>query len=295
MVAAPGATTPVVTRERKDSMREDGKTREHGNEIRTTWRAPSWLAVLAVIVAASAGMSLAQAPSPSQTAAPAVDPAALAALDRMGAYLRTLTAIQVEAATTNEDVLEDGQKIQYTGVANLLARKPDRLRLEDTNDRYQRLYLYDGKSFTLYGKRLNFYATIPAPPTIAELLNMLETNYAISAPLADLFRWGSPGWSNERIKAAMDIGPSVVEGTTCEQYAFRQDTIDWQVWIQKGDYPLPRRLVITTKTDEARPQFTAVYRWNLAPSFNDAAFTFDPPAGAGRVVMPTARPSGDGK
>ena len=44
------------------------------------------------------------------------DPEALAALDRMGAYLRTLTAIQVEAATTNEDVLEDGQKIQYTGV-----------------------------------------------------------------------------------------------------------------------------------------------------------------------------------
>lgn len=276
-------------------MREDGKTREHGNESTTAWRALSWLTVLGVIVAASAGTTLAQAPSPSRAAAPAVEPAALAALDRMGAYLRTLTAIQVEAATTNEDVLEDGQKIQYTGVATLLARKPDRLRLEDTNDRYQRLYLYDGKSFTLYGKRLNFYATIPAPPTIAELLDMLETDYAISAPLADLFRWGSPGWSHERIKAATDIGPSVVEGTTCEQYAFRQDNIDWQVWIQKGDYPLPRRLVITTKTDEARPQFTAVYRWNLAPSFNDAAFTFVPPAGAGRVVMPTARPSGDGK
>ena len=83
----------------------------------------------------------------------------------------------------------------------------------------------------------------------------------------------------------MDLGPSAVEGTTCQHYAFRQDDIDWQIWIQKGEYPLPRKLVITTKTDEARPQHTAVYTWNLAPSFNDAAFTFDPPAGAGKVVL----------
>ena len=48
----------------------------------------------------------------------------------------------------------------------------------------------------------------------------------------------------------MDVGPSVVGGVTCEQYAFRQADIDWQIWIQLGDYPLPRRLVATTTTDE---------------------------------------------
>jgi len=83
----------------------------------------------------------------------------------------------------------------------------------------------------------------------------------------------------------MDAGPSVVAGTTCEQYAFRQNGIDWQVWIQKGDHPLPRKLVITTTSDAARPQHTAVYAWNLAPSFNEAAFVFDPPPGAERVAL----------
>ena len=104
-------------------------------------------------------------------------------------------------------------------------------------------------------------------------------------PLSDLFRWGTPGWSAEGITAARDLGPSDVLGTTCQHYAFRQDDIDWQIWIQKGDNALPRKLVITTKTDEARPQTSAVYTWNLAPSFNDATFTFDPPAGAGKVVL----------
>jgi hypothetical protein len=83
----------------------------------------------------------------------------------------------------------------------------------------------------------------------------------------------------------MDVGSATIDGTTCQHYAFRQDDIDWQLWVQKGDYPLPRKLVITTKTDDARPQHTAVYRWDLAPSFNDAAFTFDPPKGALRVVL----------
>jgi hypothetical protein len=77
----------------------------------------------------------------------------------------------------------------------------------------------------------------------------------------------------------------VVGGATCNLYAFRQEGVDWQVWIQKGNYPLPRKLVITTLTDEARPQYAATYRWDLAPSFNDTAFTFDPPEDALRVAL----------
>ena len=83
----------------------------------------------------------------------------------------------------------------------------------------------------------------------------------------------------------MFVGPSQIGGVTCGHYAFRQEGLDWQVWIQLGDYPLPRKLVLTTLTDEARPEYVATYTWNLAPSYNDEGFTFTPPAGAGRVVL----------
>jgi hypothetical protein len=234
-----------------------------------------------------AGLAEAQQPS----AEPAIEAGAMDALKRMAAYLRELKAFQVEVATTDEDVLDDGQKIQYTGVTTILVQRPNRLRAEVTNDRRDRLFLYDGKTFTLFAKRVNYYATVPAPPTIAELADLLEEKYDVSVPLADLFRWGAPGWSAQGIKGAMDVGPSAVLGTTCEQYAFHLDDIDWQVWIQKGDHPLPRRLVITTKTDEARPQHTSVYTWNLAPSFNDAAFAFDPPPGVGKVALAGGPPA----
>jgi len=81
------------------------------------------------------------------------------------------------------------------------------------------------------------------------------------------------------------IGAGLVSGVSCDQYVLRQPGADWQTWIQKGDYPLPRKLVITSTSDEALPQDVSVLTWNLAPSFNEAAFTFDPPAGVTRIVF----------
>lgn len=219
---------------------------------------------------------------------PAVNPGAMAALQGMGAYLRTLKSFQVEVATTDEDVLDDGQRIQYAGTTRILARMPNGLLAEVANDRHERTYVYDGKTFTLLAKRLNYYATVPAPPTVGQLASTLDEKYDVSVPIVDLFRWGTTDWSTKGITGAIDVGPSTVEGVTCQQYAFRQADIDWQIWIQKGDYPLPRRLVITTKTDEARPQHTAEYKWSLAPSFNDAAFAFNPPEGASKVLLAKA-------
>jgi hypothetical protein len=132
---------------------------------------------------------------------------------------------------------------------------------------------------------MDYYATVDAPDTIGKLADMLDDKYGMDLPGLDLFRWGTPEMDTKAITGAMDVGSAVIQGTTCQHYIFRQDDIDWQVWIQKGDYPLPRKVVITTRTDDARPQHTAQYQWDLAPSFNDAAFTFNPPKGALRVVL----------
>ena len=110
---------------------------------------------LAVLVPA------AQAQTPA--AAPAIDQNAIAALTRMGTYLRSLKAYQIDVAITDEDVLDDGQKLQSETHTNLLARMPNGLRVEKSNDRVERLYLWDGKNASLLARRMNYYATVPAP------------------------------------------------------------------------------------------------------------------------------------
>jgi len=215
-----------------------------------------------------------------------IDPAAMAALDKMGTYLRTLTTFQVEAVQTTDDVMDNGQAVQSGQVVDLLAARPNRLRAQMKSDTKDVFFLYDGKNFTLYGHLVNLYATVPAPPTIAELIGKIDEKYGIDMPLVDLFLWGSPqSTASQAITSAIDIGPGSIERTTCEQYAFRQEGLDWQIWIQLGDYPLPRKLILTTKDDKAQPRFSEVLTWNLAPSFNDEAFTFDPPKDAERIAI----------
>jgi hypothetical protein len=238
--------------------------------------------------------------TPAKKAAAADDSAinadAIAALNSMGTYLRTLKAFQVNAVTTKDDVLDDGQLIQFDTHVDLLARMPDRLRVEVTSSRQHRLYFYDGTNFTLYAQRVNYYATVPAPPTVGKLADVLSDKYGIELPLEDLFYWGGPQSKVGAITGAIDVGPAEVGGVTCEQYAFRQPGLNWQIWIQQGEFPLPRKLVISTLTDEARPQYSSVINWNLAPSFNEAAFTFDPPSDAQKIVFATTdAPSGAGK
>jgi hypothetical protein len=201
-----------------------------------------------------------------------------------------MKAFQVKAVTSTDDVLDSGQKVQSESVVDLLAVKPNRLRIEVKSDVKHRLLLFDGKNFTIWAELVNYYATVPAPPTIGELADKLDEKYDIQMPLADLFMWGTPQSAEKKaITSAVDVGPSAVDGTTCEHYAFRQEGLDWQVWIQQGDYPLPRKLILTTLTDEARPQHSEVLTWNLAPSFNDAAFTFDPPKDAQKIVIAEAK------
>jgi hypothetical protein len=215
-----------------------------------------------------------------------IDPGAMATLNRMGAYLRTLKAFQVRSVTTTDDVLDNGQTIQSDSAVDVLAVRPNRIRVEITSDDKHRLFLYDGKSFTMFAQLINYYATVPAPPTIGELVDKLDDKYGIEMPLVDLFKWGTPQSDGAKnITGAIDVGPSSIDGTSCEQYAFRQMGLDWQIWIQLGDYPLPRKLILTTTDDTARPRHSQLLTWNLAPSFNDAAFSFDPPDGAQKIAL----------
>jgi len=238
----------------------------------------------------AAGSPVAAAPQSSDPQSSAeqskdIDPDAIARLNTMGAYLRSLKAFQVESVIAMDDVLDNGQEVKYDSRVDLLARMPDRLRVEVTSADRHRLYFYDGKSFTIWAALVNFYATVPAPPTIGKLAKVLYDKYDIELPLEDLFYWGTPDSKVDEIKSGTDVGPSEIEGVTCEHYAFHQEGLDWQVWIQQGDYPLPRKLVLTTLTDDARPQYSSILTWNLAPSFNEAAFNFDPPKDAQKIII----------
>lgn len=240
----------------------------------------------AVIIAAALALPAAGAAAQGATPrGPSIEPGAIEALHRMGAHLRTLERFRVSADASRDEVLDDGQKVQISGTVSYIVHRPNRLRAEIKTDRKQRELTYDGKSLTVYAPRMRYYATVPAPPTIAALFDSADKRFGIDFPLADLFLWGSPGDGTDALTAARLIGPAFVNGVDADHYAFRQKDVDWQLWIARGDAPLPLRVVITTTSEPSQPQYSTTLTWDVTTPVDDSVFTFVPPPNSMRLSM----------
>jgi len=217
-----------------------------------------------------------------------VEDGAIDAIKDMSNYLMTANTLAITSNSSLDVVTNDGQRIQLDGVTNYKVRKPGFV-IDYASDIKDRRFIYDGKTFTVYSPKLGFYAQAPAPATNKEVLDAIYQKYGISLPLEDLFRWGD-GSNADRIqslKSAYEVGSATIDGVPTDHFAFREEDVDWEVWIQKGDQPLPRKLVIVDRTDPARPTFTARLSWQINPTFTDADFTFVPDANAKKIQLAT--------
>lgn len=214
-----------------------------------------------------------------------IQPEAIEALNKMGNYLNSLKSFTVNSEMSMDEVLLTGQKILITGTTKYSTRLPDRLQISTKIEGIDRdhEYYYDGKTFTIYSNLDKYYASFDAPDTIGKLLDVAQEKYSVEIPLRDLFYWGTEKNRTEDIQAASFIDNSQVSGTQCQHYAFMQEEVDWQIWIEDDDTPLPRRLVITSKQENGQPQYISTMEWNVAPQLPDSTFVFTPPEGAHKI------------
>jgi len=225
-------------------------------------------------------------PQPAaQTAMNPVDPASIQALKDMGAFLQTLKRFHVETEVTGERVLADGQKLQHTATAKIDVERPNKVRAVMRTATTGHDIIYDGKTVTLFTPAQKYYSTVEFTGTIRELIDKLEERYAVQMPLSDLFTFGTPDAPLDNIESAMNAGQDFIDDDLCDHYAFRQGKIDWQIWISAGGKPLPRKVVIANRADDARPQSVSMIDWNLKPTFKDSVFKFTPPKGATKVEI----------
>ena len=222
---------------------------------------------------------------PAPAASPSVAPDALAALERMGAALRSKNVFTMKADVTKEEVLGSGEKLQFASTLDISARRPDRFRISNVSDVQDRQIYYDGKSLTVYAPKLGVYGTVAAPATIAQTINVAGDRYDIETPLADLFTWGTNNSAAAQLTSGFLVRLEHIDGRACNHYAFRQPDVDWQIWIAADETALPCKLIITNTDDDSRPQYTAVMNWSFPPAIADNVFTFAPPASANKIVI----------
>lgn len=213
-----------------------------------------------------------------------VDEKADAHLREMSDYLGGLPEFTVVASTSTEVVLESGQKLELDATSNVAVRRPDRLRSERSGEIARLSLFYDGRRLSLMGHQLNLYATAPAPATIDETIDFARDKLGLDVPGADLLRSDVHAVLTSDAVSGKYIGETIVDGVACHHLAFRGEEVDWQLWIEAGPRPLPRKYVITSKDVVGEPEFTVTLRdWNLDPELTEETFRFEPPPDAEEI------------
>lgn len=249
----------------------------------------SVLALAAGLMAMPPAAAAAQEQTPAAAEAETLDPAALAALDRMGAALRALERFSVVSEGTLESVYANGQKLHAPVRTTYLVEMPGRMAVDIETAKGHTRLIYDGAAMTVVGLKARKYVHFPLTGTVAEVFERIEDDFGISLPLREMFLWGSDLNDAEPPRAGVLVGESMVGGVKTDHYAFRQSAIDWQVWLDKGDKPLPRKLVVTRTDVPQQPQFTAQFTWDTAPRIASDAFAWTPEADYELVDFGTAK------
>jgi len=249
--------------------------------------------VAGLALAAMPGVAEAQS-EPAAKADPALSPVApeaRAILDRMAAYVQKAASIQVVADLAWDSVQMDGQKLEFGETRRVSMRRPDRLRIEtERRSGEKRGTVYDGKELAVFDYDEKAYASVPATGTLDDVVDYARADLGVRMPLAELFTSDLGETLTGNLREADVVGVDRLGGVAYDHVAFRNDTVDGQVWVAQGNAPLPRRIVLTYRNEIGQPQFRADLRdWNLQASLPDSLFQITPPAGAER--LPLAAPS----
>jgi hypothetical protein len=217
-----------------------------------------------------------------------IDPRANAAVRQMSDYLTHLQSFRFRGSSVTDMVTHEGQKVQTVVDERVAIKRPNRFRVERRNPIIDATVRYDGRSLSVYGKRTGYYATAPMPPRLRETIDVLRDRYGIEAPAADLFVENPYDELMQDVLVGRYIGIEPIDGVPCQHLAFQGKNVDWQIWIEQGPRPLPRRYAITSKHDRAEPEFGVMLsEWEPNVVLADSDFQFSPPPGATKIEMRT--------
>ena len=236
-----------------------------------------WIVSFSVALAAAC-------PSVSLAQSSEVDDDAIQLLRRSTDYLARAKQFRVDVDATIEAVTSSGQKLQYGQRVAITVQRPDRLRAERVGELINQTFYYDGDSLSVNLPDYSYHATAKAPPTMEAMLDFARDKLDIIAPASDLIYKNAFERLTQDLTSAFVVGKAVVGGVPCDHLAFRNEEVDWQIWIQAGDKPLPRKYIVTSKRMSGAPQFVVVLsKWDPAPPITSATFKFVPPKSSKQI------------
>ena len=223
-----------------------------------------------------------------------VEPRVQELMHRMSDRLAQVNALALEAEEIYDEVPADRPRTQLMNVRHVAMRRPDRLVADAAGDAQNRALWYDGKTASSLDREQNVWTSGAVPPIVDGALDWVFDQTGTVVPLADFLYVDVYDRMMSEVQRGVYLGVHEAAGVPCHHLSFEQATIDWQLWIDAGPDPLPRKLVIAYKTEDDVPQYSVTIRkWNVKADLPEALFRFVPPAGAKRIEIAAFTGEGD--
>jgi hypothetical protein len=207
-------------------------------------------------------------------------------LKAMTDYIAAQKSVSATFDSDVEVVTPELEKIQFASSGKFQLSRPDKLRISRTGGYADVQLVYDGKTVSIYGNNAKAYAQADLAGTIDQLVDLIQVKSGAAMPGMDLLLSNAYDEMMSNVILGMHVGQGVIDGVECEHLAFRGADTDWQIWIESGARPVPRKYVITSKTIAGAPQYTLrIKGWNTDVVADADAFVFKPPADAMKASL----------
>lgn len=240
-------------------------------------------------VVAAVVLTAAQTPAMADDAlveANSIDPKAQTLLKKMSDYVGGLKSYSADVGVIDQNLLGDGFKLSLYRQGKLEFRRPNKFRMSRQGMLRDQEVIYNGKDLVFFGKTLNVFVTVPAPGDVDTGLDAVVNSVGAELPARDLLSLDAYTPLMDAVTKAVYIGKVQMGDQVCHQMAFRTDDVDWQLWVQDGEQPLPCLYSITSKWLTGSPEFTVRFRnWVVDADIPDATFEFQPPKGARSMTL----------
>ena len=226
------------------------------------------------------------AAEPASPAKSQISDEASAALQRMGETLRA-QQFSFQAQTFRVYAGPKGEPLHIFHTLDVTVRRPNRMLVLRNGDDGAGKLAYDGKTLVIYMADANKYASIPVPGTIEGMMKEAIGRLGVDFPLAD-FLTDSPSKSFlSGVTEGQVVNTVTIDGVPCLHMFFVQPPgIELELWVEKNEQSLPRRLVVTYRSLPGEPNFIATMsKWDFSVRPVDADFVFQPPPGAVQVAL----------
>lgn len=216
------------------------------------------------------------------------DKRALDVLKAMSEYKAAQDTIVIRGTTLHDARLDAGLIVSNSHEITVSLKRPASLHFKEFDGINTKELFFHKGHLTVFESGRGYFAQADIPEKIDAALDFALDEMKIDAPLMDLVRSNVFDHLVEVTDSILYLTDrSRVAGIDCHHIVLRGPEVDVQLWIQEGEIPIPRRIMIIDKWEGSAPRFVANMDWKTGAKIDDSEFNFKPPEGAQQIEFIT--------